>query len=546
MVKPLTPNSRLTPEEERERQGANRAARRDQLATAIEGALRGRPLTLYLLCHEGETLALARQELRAAFLLRDGEPFPANVHVIEAHVLDSALTAPLEAPDPALKQGKRAEALRRAHNAKREAWRAFLRTLPPGEGARVALVEIGTGPRKGVHPEQSIRGAVREACAREGISSQMLRSVTGRATRQGKPTDEFRTKDVGRAHNATLDLVLRHTGTLLGEPTEAYARTGLSPEVAANLDVIALCRRRVNGDVNLHYAVAVRLASDGRADVLFPGRDTWTPYVDAGPELGRIFAEGRGQLFAKSRSSRLTLNPADLAGFAARVVTGPRERPTLVVLEADGWRDGRSPQTSVWPQLKNDRLWTEADQLDFQHVPSVGRVLDRPDPLLDNLLGVVRLRRGQETPQYVTGRARWGDQGDARSLTALSGFHERTTGGLTHYYSVGRLPITQKEQNRPAARGLFKLDSWSNPGGASRYDVHGANVAFKHQQVLEMVPFFVHPRLAVGDGALALCRALHYLRVTPAWNGGNTSLPYPLHLAETLLADQLCIVGVQD
>lgn len=408
--------------------------------------------------------------------------------------------------------------------------------------ARVALVEIGSA--KGAHPEQSTRGAIREACAREDIASQLLRTVTGKAKdKDGQPTDNFRKKDVGRAHNAILDLVVRQPAVLLGEPGEVYARAGLPPELAGELDIVALYRRKVT-EPNLHYALAVRLAADGQVDVRLPGRDAWIPYLDAGPALGRVIAEGRGQLYSNARSSRLNLSAAELADFAARIITESSERPTLIVLEADGWRNS-GINGSTWPQLKNDRLWREQDTLDFKHVPAVSKVLSRSDPRFDQLLGVVRLRRGLETPQYVTGRTSWHDHQDAPDLGALSGFYERAMSGVTHYYSVGRLPITQKDQNRPNTRILHKLDAWTNPKGVARYDVYGANFAYKHQQVVEMLPFFLDPRLD-RDGALTVCRALHYLRVSPAWNGGNINLPYPLHLAETLLADQLCIAGVQD
>ena len=40
-----------------------------------------------------------------------------------------------------------------------------------------------------------------------------------------------------------------------------------------------------------------------------------------------------------------------------------------------------------------------------------------------------------------------------------------------------------------------------------------------------------------------LCRVPHYLRFSPAWSIGNLLLPYPMHLGEQLIDDQLCILN---
>lgn len=68
-------------------------------------------------------------------------------------------------------------------------------------------------------------------------------------------------------------------------------------------------------------------------------------------------------------------------------------------------------------------------------------------------------------------------------------------------------------------------------------------MAFKHQQMVEMVPFYVHPDLQSEKGLMLLCRAPHYLRASPGWSMGNTVLPYPMHLGDQLISDQLCILS---
>jgi hypothetical protein len=62
-------------------------------------------------------------------------------------------------------------------------------------------------------------------------------------------------------------------------------------------------------------------------------------------------------------------------------------------------------------------------------------------------------------------------------------------------------------------------------------------------QIVEFVPFFVRSDYATLDGKKRLCRVLHYLRVSPAWEMGNIIYPYPLHLAVQMVKDQLSILG---
>ena len=92
-----------------------------------------------------------------------------------------------------------------------------------------------------------------------------------------------------------------------------------------------------------------------------------------------------------------------------------------------------------------------------------------------------------------------------------------------HYFSIGRMPAMAGTQYSKQHR--YKLDE-------------GGGIAFKHQTILELVPFF----LQQGDEAKAWCRIPHFMRISPAWDGGNILLPYPLHLAKQMLEDQLCIL----
>ncbi|HLY26247.1 MAG TPA: RNaseH domain-containing protein, partial [Aggregatilineales bacterium] len=64
----------------------------------------------------------------------------------------------------------------------------------------------------------------------------------------------------------------------------------------------------------------------------------------------------------------------------------------------------------------------------------------------------------------------------------------------------------------------------------------------KHQTIVEFVPFF----LQKDDSELVWCRIPHLLRLSPAWDGGNTVMPYPMHLAYKLLTDQLGLIGAEE
>ena len=57
--------------------------------------------------------------------------------------------------------------------------------------------------------------------------------------------------------------------------------------------------------------------------------------------------------------------------------------------------------------------------------------------------------------------------------------------------------------------------------------------------MLEMIPF-------MGKDGEAAVVVTHMLRSSPAWNIGNTVLPYPIHLANTMVNDMLPLLGVED
>ncbi|MBD2175009.1 RNaseH domain-containing protein [Anabaena sp. FACHB-709] len=406
----------------------------------------------------------------------------------------------------------------------------------------LAIVEVGQTKKKGLYPQQNIYGAVREACVLEELSSQMVQTVSPKSTNQEdnnkNVTPSYSKKTEGRILNAVLDLTLRQTGTLYGLPSEVYEQAGIEKEIAQNLDVIALCRRKVNqARENIHYVLAVRLRATGEVDVLFPNTKDWIPYPRAGIELGKIFSQVKRD---RHLFKTVQLKGIELAKFAADVFTQISDRPTLVLIEAEGWRNerGEDNEGQAWFQLKNEYLFAKRDVLDFQHVPGHGCVYPRDHKALKNLLGIIRLRSGDETAQYITNRETWDENSSARDLINLSGFYDISIPELLHYFSIGKLPTTQKAQDTLTTRELYMLDSQN--------DEYGVNIAFKHQQILEMVPFFVHPNFQkTAESLKILCRVPHYLRISPAWSMGNIISPYPLHLGKQLIKDHLCVLGIE-
>ncbi len=140
-------------------------------------------------------------------------------------------------------------------------------------------------------------------------------------------------------------------------------------------------------------------------------------------------------------------------------------------------------------------------------------------------MNVVWLRQhgDGETPQYVaTDETSWAEADDADRVAQSSLYIDNDAGGkLQHYFSIGRL-----DNNNKADQQAMRFD-----GGGKMY--------FRNQQMIEMVP-------VMGNDPIASIAITHILRSSPAWSTGNTLLPYPIHLANTLVEDMLPLLGVDD
>jgi RNaseH domain of pPIWI_RE len=226
-------------------------------------------------------------------------------------------------------------------------------------------------------------------------------------------------------------------------------------------------------------------------------------------------------LLAKGKGDEkiLKLSPEAQAQFAAHVFTDTYSEPTLVLLEAQDWRNH-----DVLPQFANGKV-AEKDQLNLTHVKTFEHLYTRTD--LPNLRVIrVRTMGSGETPQYFAVRedeeGEWKEEKDFKRLTGF--VDTQATSEFFHYLSIGGLPTTaaKEQQNK---LGLYKTDE-------------GGGIAFKHQTIVELVPFF----LQENDNPQAWCHIPHFMRVSPGWDGGNIVFPYPMHLAKCMIEDQLCIL----
>lgn len=534
-------------QQRQQRKQAQRKERQLIVTEAVKRALRGEQFSILLIYREKDTYDVLLHYLRDAFLLNDGDPFPENVFIIPKQIMDPVLCQPLDMDglDPGVRNSHPSrwphdfkeqwtQQLCKARQQKSLAWDKFLSDLPLNDNTcYMALIELPKEPEstRTFHSSQSIKGIVREACARKGISSQMLHPV--RWTLNKKSAQQTLSEgEKGRASNAVQEVVNRHIGALYGIPAEIYTQIGISNTLSQELDVIAFCLKTTQNGVR--YGCATRLQASGKVDVLLPqDKGHWRAYAKAGPNVGYQFAEARkdlrnGKIPDKSNST-IRLSSDELSRFIEETITQHIYRPTLIIVEASNWRN---KSDGGWIQLQNPRLASSLDKLEFGKYPSL-QIYNRDDSSLNNIVAIIRLRQGDETPQYITNRDNWqkDEARPIRDLYQLSGFIDKTATQVFHYFSIGRLQATiQGPQTKRSQEDPYKLED-------------GGGIAFKHQQMIELVPFFVRKDFSNKDGLTALCRVPHYLRFSPAWSMGNVILPYPTHLGNQLIEDQLCILG---
>jgi hypothetical protein len=418
--------------------------------------------------------------------------------------------------------------MRTSYSKKRKEWQEFLQNISWQPNARRLILIDSTGENRIPH-EQKIKGAVRDACVREGVSSQFL---IGNFEDREKLEGERK----GRLQNAVLDLLLRQQGILYALPSEIYEFAAkLNAETAKQLDVIAFCRvGRTFPKIN--YILAVRLRATGEVDVLLPDEGSeWMPYDMAAHQVGKVFSASRIKTQREDNSHPLYLNNIRMIQFVEHVLTECFERPTIAVIEAQRWRDGRGndEQKHCWTQLQNPNLSKNQNVLDFE---SINQRYERHSLKLDRLLAVVRLRMDSETPQYITADT-WADENPMRDIEHLTGYIDLCVTSPMHYMSIAGLSDGQKDQRNKDLLEAFKGDArnWKDE-----------SLAYKHPQIVELVPFFVHPHYQSEEGMRQLCRCVHFLRNSPSFMMSEILSPYPMHIGESIIEDMLCIIGADE
>jgi hypothetical protein len=523
-------------------QHQNELERQRIVLRALRRAACNQPIVIYLCWWNTFTKRQLMQELRRALFLQEGDAWPEDITlVIPSQPTPNHLLEPLDAGQldpfyrytPGLTWQKRRQweeawekQMHEAFAAKTQAWESYLNGIRENRsGYGLALVELQKLDEEQYHKDQNIKGAVRRACNRVGLSSQMISPLIPLPKpipNKGDIVDESR----GRLRNAVADLLYRQPGLIYESPKSLYEKAGLPPELAEQLHIVGLYRlSRRNPGVD--YALAICLCPDGTYRALLPQHpEQWLPLQKASQMIG--------ELFFNKKAETINLPKEELACFAARVFTCMKDMPTLVLFEASDWRN-----RDLFPQFANGETALQ-NQLDLRKIKSFERLYSSQD--LPHLR-IIRLRRTGtvgETPQYVPlheeeekrptteGAFEQYEEGvftrerDFRHLTGI--VDTQAVSPFFHYLSIGRIPITVAGGQK-AKQPQYKLDK-------------GGGIAFKHQTIVEFVPFF----LQAEDDAQAWCRVAHFMRFSPGWDGGNIILSFPMHLAKSMLEDQLCIL----
>jgi len=441
------------------------------------------------------------------FILMENDEWPAQVCVKEVSIPDQ-LFHPLEINQRA--DQKKAESRVEAEQRLTAEWQKFLHQYKDSENEKVfAWIELPD-----TSEYLSPHDAIRMACVKEGILSQMIKPLKSdyeHLTNMGRYSMVRKAEyDFGRLYNACSDLILRQAGVTSGNYVKGlkgdYISAGFSPQTADDIVIIGMTLFRNNqnysrGRGSVSIPVAVRILANGCVEAKIPNVCDWVDYYQAAILLGNAFILNR-------RKASFTVETPTLESFLKVLLAEHREIPTLLILDAYKLR-------TVWKYLK-------VDELDKDRIMVGG---DTFEPFSFANLNVVWLRQhgDGETPQYVaTDEASWSEADDADRVAQSSLYDDTDAGGeLHHYFSIGRL-----DNNKKADQKAMRFDG-------------GGEMNFRNQQMIELVPI-------MGNEPEASVATTHILRSSPAWSTGNTLLPYPIHLANTLIEDMLPLLGVED
>lgn len=511
---------------------------------ALKRALKGKKARVLILYSNNQTREALEWAIKRTFVVDEADNLPEWIRIQPEPIKDDLLepvckhtkgTEELNQPGLSYRDKEKrkkdfAKDLKLETSRKIDAWIAFLDTTtsPVSDDEVVfVLAELLELP-EGYDERQSIHHVIRAACVKRGFASQMITPVSVilsdiKRVDKGKLFSGKAVEDRSRILSAIRDLLVRQSG-LVGDglAEQVYKVAANLPDSIANdLTVIGLYRRHTNGRNGIDFPMAVKLNPDGTCQAKIPGSN-WMDYIDCSILIGKIFLS--------QKSYRL--NQDELSGFVNDVITDAENlvHNTLVFVIADNWR------TRIWPGLANSKLKTNTFLLDKKDMPT-----QRPlTPAELPNVRIVRLRETGtlgETPQYICSNERWNqDSITAGNVRGGGGFidNDHVDENALHYFSIGDLESIRDED----------LDAYKSEDG-------GGN-AYRMESIIEMLPIFYQPEdaCAVDNDALPIhfrfCRLAHFLRHSPAWGGGNTNYPFPLHLAYTCIEDMLCLLGQYD
>ncbi|GAB5494845.1 MAG: hypothetical protein Phog2KO_50600 [Phototrophicaceae bacterium] len=462
---------------------------------------------------EGGRTTLPRYTAKTLFLDENTE-LPVQIELIPPIAIPDVIAKPVASEYKTKSDLEVKRYLQREFRNKVDSWEAFLTDHIDEDAYNLAFIEMDNEIFKLEDCTKWLKQAIRRACVEVGVNSQMIYFLPPESNNPKKSL--FYAGDLSRTINANFDLLLRQTALRYGEPSGIYALAGLDEDKAQELIVVGLYRHVTSYPTAIDYPLAVISYPDGRTEVILPDEKgdlcKPIPYLQAGIEIGRTFANtGKNRsLYNYYNEKPKSKNGYRLKRFAEKVLIEVNSwgNPSLILMEAE-WRK--------WGLLPIGNQMIQKNALAINNKVNVAT--DLPN------LRLLRIRdcgTNNETPQYVELREgeTWDkaiDADDPQVMTGVIDSHAESP--FTHYFSIGQQPDAFKN----------KVDNQ-----ALTFETNSAN-AHKHQRAIEFVPFFLQEE----DDELAYCRIAHFLRSSPAWRGGNISLPYPLHLAKTLIDDQL-------
>ncbi|MDD5368536.1 MAG: RNaseH domain-containing protein [Anaerolineaceae bacterium] len=387
----------------------------------------------------------------------------------------------------------------------------------------LVLIELPKHKDTKAEEMRSPKGAIREACIQTRFLSQFIVTVEHPEKSPDREDGKPVRSDFYRVENALTDLVLRQTGITIGSWQAFHQRletSGTLPEA----ELIGLYRATTN-KYNLDFPVAVRLTPSGRhAEMTFPEKNgTWLPYPQACAQLAEIVVRNRYKIISRkigqpSIPNDVCLARAQILAFVDEIIRGPGKEK-IVFLEALHFRQ------QLMNHLRNGDM-----KLNQYPIPGNGTLAPSQLPGVR----LVRILIG-ESPQYIMAGPEPKEPGNA--LLEAGKY-----GDFDVFYSIGENATVNKqlvhETTKTAEFRHPETPDDRDPISKQDY----ARRAFKHSQMVEIVPYFMQP----GDDPAELAWIAHRLRTALNWSAGNTLYPRPIHLASAFFADMTSLYEADD